>query len=98
MALHFFKLINNEVIFGDSMGVPTGHGEEIQIKEPFTIVRENGVPYMSNVTGNAPAAIQIHPMNVLWSVPLDEFPALSDMYKKATSKIEVAEKKIILPN
>lgn len=93
---HFFKMINNEIIFGEVQSVNTENGSEIQIIQPFTIKRDAMIPYMSDITGNAPAAIQIHPINVLWAVPLDEFPQLQKGYEQSTSTIEVPDKKIIL--
>lgn len=93
---HFFKMINNEIVFGEVQSIQTENGSEIQIIKPFTVKRDAMIPYMSDITGNAPAAIQIHPMNVLWAVPLDEFPQLQNNYEKATSPIEVPDKKIIL--
>ena len=43
----------------------------------------------------SPKAIQIHPMNILWSVPLNEFPEANKIYEEATSVILKPEKKII---
>lgn len=93
---HFFKMINNENIFGEVQSVQTENGSEIQIIKPFTCKRDTMIPYMSDITGNAPGAIQIHPINILWAVPLDEFPQLHENYTKVTSTIEIPDKKIIL--
>lgn len=90
-----FKLINNELIFGEVLGVTTENGTEIQIKQPFTIKRNEGIPYMSDVMGSAPAAIQIHPMNILWCNPLEDFPEVFEAYKKQTSPIDYEVPKII---
>jgi len=81
-----FKLITNEVIFGNCESVQLANTVEILIKQPF-IAQGNGKisPYMSNQMGNAPGAIQIHPMNVIWAVPLDEFPEVEKAYVKETS-------------
>ena len=82
-----FKMLNNEVIFGKVELTDTGNGEEILVKKPFTIVQQKGIPYMGNVLGSSPAAIQIHPMNVLWSVALDEFKEINDAYNRETSSL-----------
>lgn len=92
-----FKLINNEVILGEVYSVTTeGGGVEIMIKQPFTAKNGNIMPYMVDVLTSAPGGVQIHPMNVIWSVPLDEFPEANKVYIEATSGIITeSEKKII---
>lgn len=90
MAKRFFKLINNEVVFGEaSASDPSGDSPEILIEAPYTSRGGSVIPYMSEVMGNSPKAIQIHPMNVLWSVPLDEFPRVEKIYYEATSGLIV---------
>ena len=80
-----FKLVNDEVIFGEVEVLPTENGSEILIKKPFTAKNGNMMPYMVDVMTSAPSAIQIHPMNVLWSVPLDEFKEAEKLYIEATT-------------
>lgn len=91
-----FKLITGEVIFGDTQTIPDQNGTQFLIKEPY--MAENGgiLPYMMREMGNGPGAVQIHPMNVIWSVPLDEFKEVEKAYKKATSKIITPEKPSII--
>lgn len=84
-----FRLINGETIFGEVEIVPGVNGEEVIIKKPFTIIGSQPIPYMGDLLPNAPAAIQIHPMNVLWSVPLDEFKEIRDFYIKETTGLIV---------
>lgn len=77
-----FQMTNGVTIFGAAEIVHGGqNGDEILIKKPFTAM-EGMVqgPYLLNVMGNAPAAIQIHPINILWSVPLTEFPDANTNY------------------
>ena len=83
-----FKLINGEVIFGDvdMIIVEGGHAEAL-IRKPYTAKNGNIMPYMLDALASAPAAVQIHPMNILWTVPLDEFPEAHKAYIKATSGI-----------
>lgn len=84
----FFKLINNEVVFGSCETVLTESGvTEIMIKKPFTAKNGNMMPYMVDVMTTAPAAIQIHPMNILWTVPLDEFRDANEAYITTTTGI-----------
>lgn len=84
----FFKLINNEVVFGECETILTESGvTEILIKKPYTAKNGNIMPYMVDVMTSAPAAIQIHPMNILWTVPLDEFKEAYDVYIQATTGI-----------
>jgi hypothetical protein len=93
----FFKLVNNEVVFGDCETIEKeGGGVEILIKKPFTVVNGKIMPYMSNVMMASPAAIQIHPMNILWTVPLDEFEEVYNVYSEATSGIILNPKEKIL--
>jgi len=84
----FFKLINNEVVFGECETILTESGvTEILIKKPFTAKNGNIMPYMVDVMTTAPGAIQIHPMNILWTVPLDEFKDAYTVYIQATTGI-----------
>jgi hypothetical protein len=83
----FFKLINGEMVYGDTETVPTQNGTEIIIKKPYMVKGGNVMPYCMDVLPSAPGAIQIHPMNILWTVPLDEFPDVEEAYIKATSGI-----------
>ena len=81
----FFKLINNDMIFGNVEIVPGLNGEEILIKQPYTVKDGNAMPYMYAELTESPKAVQIHPINVLWSVPLDEFAGLNKIYIQATT-------------
>lgn len=87
-----FKLITGEVIFGSVETVPTEQGAQILVKKPFEAKGGNMMPYMTDVMGSSPAAVQIHPMNIIWTVPLDEFEEAYRVYQEATSGI-VTEKK-----
>lgn len=83
-----FKLINNEVIFGECETIENDGGAvEILIKTPYTAQSGNIMPYMVDVMTQAPSAVQIHPMNILWQVPLDEFAEAHKVYTEATSGI-----------
>lgn len=84
----FFKLITNEVVFGDCETVQTESGAtEILVKKPYTAKNGNIMPYMVDVMTSAPAAIQLHPMNIIWTVPLDEFEEANKVYIQATTGI-----------
>ncbi len=93
----FFKLINNEIVFGECETVQTEAGVvEVLIKKPYTAKAGNIMPYMVDVMTSAPAAIQIHPMNILWTVPLDEFEEANKVYIQATTGIILDPKERIL--
>lgn len=87
MSKRLFKLINDEVIFGEIEVVTNQHGEEILVKKPYTAKNGKIMPYMLDVLMESPRAVQIHPMNVLWSVPLDEFEHANKAYIQATTGI-----------
>lgn len=95
MQLHFFKLISGENVFGE---VEAGLEGQILIKKPYTAIQGNVMPYMIMDLGTAPGAIQIHPMNIIWSVPLDEFPQAEKIYKEAMGGIvtETPKESLIL--
>jgi hypothetical protein len=87
----FFKLINGEMVYGETETVPTQNGTEIIIKKPYMVQNGNVMPYCMDVLPSAPGAIQIHPMNILWTVPLDEFPDVDKAYTKATTGLDVPD-------
>ena len=82
-----FKLINNEIIFGEIEVIDGPNGGEILVKNPYTAKGGKVMPYMLDVLMESPKAVQIHPMNVLWSVPLDEFDEVNRVYIQATTEI-----------
>ena len=81
----FFHLITKEDVFGEIQVLE--NNPEILIVEPYTVKNGNMMPYMYNILGISPKAIQIHPMNILWSVPLDEFEELDKQYTKVRTGI-----------
>jgi hypothetical protein len=94
------KLINGETLMGEVEVVKNSNpaiGDEILIKKPFCAIPNVGMmPYMSDTLTNAPAAVQIHPMNVLWSVEMSEFPDALDNYNDACSEVLKPESTIII--
>lgn len=92
----FFRLINKEIVFGDCEVIPTGNGSEILVKEPYTIKNGKAMPYMYDELMKSPAAVQIHPMNILWSTPLDEFDEIYKIYVEATSGIISTTNRIVI--
>lgn len=93
-----FKLITNELIFGDVEVITNNSGQgEFLIRSPYTAISGDIMPYCHLDLGSSPAAIQIHPMNVIWQVPLDEFEELNSLYLQATTGIVTdAKTKIII--
>ena len=87
-----FKLINNEIIFGEIEVIDGPNGGEILVKKPYTAKGGKVMPYMLDVLMESPKAVQIHPMNVLWSVPLDEFDEVNRVYIQATTGIITSAK------
>jgi hypothetical protein len=79
----FIKLINNDIIFGEM----SGNEQMIFIEKPFTVIKGQVMPYMMEHTNAELKALEVHQMNILWSVPLDEFPAICDVYNKALDGI-----------
>jgi len=90
------KLLNNETIMGDAEGVYTDDITQILVKMPYIAKNGNIMPYMMDEMMSAPAAVQIHPMNVLWSADLEDFPIAFKAYNDATSKILAPESNIII--
>ena len=90
-------LITGEIIIGPVEGIETDGGIEILIKQPYQAIGGNIMPFRIKDLGNAPGALQINPMNIIWSGPIEDFPEIETVYLKATTKIEVAKTpKIIL--
>lgn len=92
----FFRLINQEIIFGECEVMQTANGSEILVREPYTIKHGKAMPYMYDELMKSPAAIQIHPMNILWSTPLDEFDEIEKIYIEATSGIISTTNRIVV--
>ena len=86
------KIMTGDIIFGNMESVDGPGGKEILVKQPFQAKDGNIMPYGVLDLGSAPAAIQIHPMNIVWSAPLDDFPDVEKAYVKATSGIELESK------
>lgn len=80
----FLRLINKETVIGSASVTETG---EIFIEKPYTTVNNKLMPYMMDELGSSPGAVQIHPMNILWQVSLDEFPEIEKSYITVTSGI-----------
>lgn len=93
-----FKLLNNEVIFGECETVSTNNGNvEIFIKSPYTAINGNIAPLMVLDITEPANGVQIHPMNILYSFPLSEFPNLESVYtEKTTGIITDTKSKIII--
>jgi len=106
MKLKALKLITGELVFGEVEGIEVAPGvTEILMKKPFEGLaaapgRPHGyMPYSADRMSNAPAAIQINPMNVVWSAPLEDFPEALEIYQEQTFKIQkpdASDSKIII--
>lgn len=93
----FFKLINNEIIFGDCEVVKNNNGDgEILVKNPYTVKDSNLAPLMYIEVGEYCQAVQIHPMNILYSFPLSEFPNLEKTYIEKTTGLVTESKPSII--
>ena len=90
------KLLNGEIVFGIVEAVPTENGSEILIRKPYQAEGGNIFPYGIKDLGNGPGAIQIHPINILWVNPLEDFPEIEHAYLKATTNIQVDKPKSII--
>lgn len=81
-----FKLITGELVFGRCETVITNNGvAEILIKYPYTAYQGGIVQYCMPELAGTPAAIQIHPMNIIWQTFLNEFPEADKAYTEATT-------------
>lgn len=93
-----FKLITGEIIFGDVTVIEEDNGIQFLVEKPFEAKDGAIMPYLIKEFGNGPGAVQFHIMNVIWSLPLDEFEQANKGYAKATSEIVQPEKpSIIMP-
>ena len=81
-----FKLITNEIVFGECETVTTKNGQtEILIKTPYTPLNGGIAAYCMAELAGTPAAIQIHPMNIVWQTLLSEFVEADKAYTEATT-------------
>ena len=90
------NLITGEKLAGSVKVVEGINGQELLITKPFIIKDGGAFPYMVEDLGSAPAAVQVHPMNVIWSVPMGEFKELHKMYLEKTTGIVTEVKKEII--
>jgi hypothetical protein len=90
------KLMSGEILIGEVSMIETVNSQEILIKTPFEV--KNGVikPYLLETMGNAPSAIQVHPINIVWALPLDEFENANKIYIQATTGIITDTKRGII--
>jgi hypothetical protein len=81
-----FKLITGELVFGKCETVLNNAGAtEILIKHPYTAYQGGIVQYCMPELAGSPAAIQIHPMNIVWQTFLNEFTEADKAYTEATT-------------
>ena len=81
-----FKLITGELVFGKCETVINNAGvAEILIKHPYTAYQGGIVQYCMPELAGSPAAIQIHPMNIVWQTFLNEFAEADKAYTEATT-------------
>lgn len=81
-----FKLIDGSLVFGKCETVINNAGvTEILIKHPYTSYQGGIVQYCMPELAGSPAAIQIHPMNIIWQTFLSEFPEAEKAYTEATT-------------
>lgn len=81
-----FKLIDGSLVFGKCETVINNAGvAEILIKHPYTAYQGGIVQYCMPELAGSPAAIQIHPMNIVWQTFLNEFAEADKAYTEATT-------------
>lgn len=88
-----FKLINDEIIFGS---VEVQEKGEIVITDPYTVKGGNMAPLMQIELNEYAKGVQIHPMNIIYNFPLEEFPNLNKMYIEQTTGIITDSKQLIV--
>jgi len=96
MLLKALKLIDGELIFGEVEAIHNEQTTEILVKTPFCAKSAGIMPYCMDLMTSAPAAIQVNPMNIIWSADLEDFPKACEIYKEATSKIIQPSSNIIV--
>jgi hypothetical protein len=79
------KLINNETLFGECTWVKDS--PDLFIENPWKALGGEVMPYMEGDLMIPLKAVQIHPMNILWSAPMDDFPELQQLWVSKTSGI-----------
>jgi hypothetical protein len=79
------KLMNNETLFGEVSAVQDS--AEIFIENPWKVLGGEVMPYMEGDLMVPLKAVQIHPMNIIWSAPMDDFPELQRLWVSKTSGI-----------
>jgi hypothetical protein len=79
------KLINNETLFGEVSAVDGS--PDVFIENPWKALGGEVMPYMQGDLMRPLKAVQIHPLNILWSAPMDDFPELQQLFVKETSGI-----------
>lgn len=80
-----FYLITGLYVFGDCETVSSSNGTEILVKTPYTPLNGGIAAYCMSELAGSPAAIQLHPMNIVWQCPLDEFVEVNKAYTEATT-------------
>ena len=81
-----FKLITGELLIGDCETVMNKAGAvEILVKNPYTSYNGGLVQYLMPELAGSPAAVQIHPMNIIFNVLLSEFTEAEKAYNEATT-------------
>src|SRR5574344_1897794 len=81
-----FKLITGELLIGDcETAINKSNVVEILVKNPYTSYNGGLVQYCMPELAGSPAAVQIHPMNIIWNVMLSEFAEAEKAYNEATT-------------
>ncbi len=94
---YLFKTINNDIVFGDVEVIQNRDNiGEFLVKTPYTAIDCKIMPYVLKDIGESPLAIQLNPVNIVWHVPLDEFPKLLAIYTEQTTGIITETKPKIL--
>ena len=85
IAKKCLKLITGEVVFGEVEAAE--NGQDILVINPYTAENGNVMKYMFNTMTESPKAIQVNPVNIVWSCPLDEFEQANKVYLEQTSSL-----------
>lgn len=79
-----FKLINNDIVFGKASSDDKG---QVIIEDPYSIKDMMVHPYMSQDFGEGLPCLIIHPMNIVWSVPMEDIKMIDKVYEEAMTGI-----------
>ena len=81
MGNKIIKLITGEIIIGTIDSILS----QIRLIKPFDVFDGKISPYCIYHLGTAPKAVKLEQKNIIWMMPLEDFPEIESVYLKAIS-------------